>query len=66
MLLSRIEEVADLIALYAESALVWALWFSDNPKLIEVGDFPASFKAVLLIGYSYANREAVGGRGRHS
>ncbi|MFQ6574136.1 head-tail connector protein [Pseudomonas sp. UM16] len=51
----------DLIELYAESALAWALWFCDNPKLVESGDFPASFKAalLLLIGHSYANREAI-------
>jgi uncharacterized phage protein (predicted DNA packaging) len=55
------EDEDDLIALYAESALAWALWFCDNPKLLEVDDFPASFKAalLLLIGHSYANREAV-------
>lgn len=50
-----------LIELYAESALAWALWYCDNPKLGQVEDFPASFKAalLLLIGHSYANREAV-------
>lgn len=50
-----------LIELYAESALAWALWYCDNPKLIALEDFPASFKAalLLLIGHSYANREAV-------
>lgn len=50
-----------LIELYAESALAWALWYCDNPKLVEVKDFPASFKAalLLLIGHSYANREAI-------
>lgn len=55
------EDEDDLIILYAESALAWALWFCDNPNLVEVGDFPASFKAalLLLIGHSYANREAV-------
>jgi uncharacterized phage protein (predicted DNA packaging) len=55
------EDEDDLITLYAESALAWALWFCDNPKLVEVDDFPASFKAalLLLIGHSYANREAV-------
>ena len=55
------EDEDDLIALYAESALAWALWFCDNPKLLEVDEFPASFKAalLLLIGHSYANREAV-------
>ena len=55
------EDEDDLIVLYAESALAWALWFCDNPKLVEVDDFPASFKAalLLLIGHSYANREAV-------
>lgn len=51
----------ELIVLYAESALAWALWYCDNPKLVEVGDFPASFKAalLLLVGHSYANREAI-------
>ncbi len=51
----------DLIELYAESALAWALWYCDNPKLVGVEDFPASFKSalLLLIGHSYANREAV-------
>ena len=55
------EDEDDLISLYAESALVWALWFCDNPKLVDIDDFPASFKAalLLLIGHSYANREAV-------
>lgn len=55
------EDEDDLIGLYAESALAWALWFCDNPKLLEINDFPASFKAalLLLIGHSYANREAV-------
>ncbi|VVN74073.1 head-tail connector protein [Pseudomonas fluorescens] len=55
------EDEDDLIALYAESALAWALWFCDNPKLLEIDEFPASFKAalLLLIGHSYANREAV-------
>ncbi|MBI6558125.1 head-tail connector protein [Pseudomonas syringae] len=55
------EDEDDLIALYAESALAWALWFCDNPKLTDVSDFPASFKAalLLLIGHSFANREAV-------
>lgn len=55
------EDEDDLIDLYAESALAWALWFCDNPKLVEADDFPASFKAalLLLIGHSYANREAV-------
>lgn len=55
------EDEDDLIVLYAESALSWALWYCDNPGLIEVADFPASFKAamLLLIGHSYANREAV-------
>ncbi|WP_444757139.1 head-tail connector protein [Pseudomonas sp. A014] len=50
-----------LIELYAESALAWALWYCDNPKLVGIEDFPASFKAalLLLIGHSYANREAV-------
>ncbi|MBD1589664.1 head-tail connector protein [Pseudomonas typographi] len=51
----------DLITLYGESALAWALWYCDNPKLVEIADFPASFKSalLLLIGHSYANREAV-------
>ena len=51
----------DLIELYAESALAWALWYCDNSKLVEAADFPASFKSamLLLIGHSYANREAV-------
>ncbi|NBA95510.1 head-tail connector protein [Pseudomonas sp. R5(2019)] len=51
----------DLIELYAESALAWALWFCDNPKLMAAEDFPASFKAalLLLLGHSYASREAV-------
>lgn len=51
----------DLILLYAESALAWALWYCDNPKLVAAQDFPASFKAalLLLISHSYANREAV-------
>lgn len=50
-----------LIELYAESALDWALWYCDNPKLVEVSDFKASFKTamLLLIAHSYANREAV-------
>lgn len=50
-----------LIGLYAESALAWALWYCDNPALQAVDSFPASFKAalLLLIGHSYANREAV-------
>jgi len=50
-----------LIELYAESALAWALWYCDNPALETVGSFPASFKAalLLLIGHSYAHREAV-------
>ncbi len=50
-----------LIELYAESALAWSLWYCDNPKLVESADFKASFKAalLLLIGHSYANREAV-------
>lgn len=59
----RVDHSAEdvLIELYAESALAWALWFCDNPRLVEVGDFPASFKAalLLLIGHSYANREAI-------
>lgn len=51
----------DLIVLYAESALAWSLWYCDNPNLEAVEDFPSSFKAalLLLIGHSYANREAV-------
>ncbi|MDI2594107.1 head-tail connector protein [Pseudomonas sp. 681] len=51
----------DLIELYAESALAWALWYCDNPALKAVADFPASFKAalLLLLGHSYASREAV-------
>lgn len=51
----------DLITLYAESAMAWALWYCDNPKLEAVPDFPSSFKSalLLLIGHSYANREAV-------
>lgn len=55
------EDEDELISLYAESALSWALWFCDNPKLVDVSDFPSSFKAamLLLIGHSYANREAV-------
>ncbi|WP_339492389.1 head-tail connector protein [Pseudomonas rhizophila] len=55
------EDEDDLIVLYAESALAWALWFCDNPKLLEAENFPSSFKAalLLLIGHSYANREAV-------
>lgn len=55
------EDEDDLIALYAESALAWALWYCDNAQLVAVADFPASFRAalLLLIGHSYANREAV-------
>lgn len=56
------DDVEDLlIELYAESALAWALWYCDNPELDAVDSFPASFKAalLLLIGHSYANREAV-------
>lgn len=55
------EDDDDLIELYAESALAWALWYCDNPALKLVADFPASFKAalLLLLGHSYANREAV-------
>ncbi len=55
------EDEDALISLYAESALAWAIWYCDNPELVEVIDFPASFKAalLLLIGHSYANREAV-------
>lgn len=50
-----------LITLYAESALAWALWYCDNPDLVDFDSFPASFRAalLLLIGHSYANREAV-------
>lgn len=50
-----------LIDLYAESALAWAQWYCDNPALEAVDSYPASFKAalLLLIGHSYANREAV-------
>jgi uncharacterized phage protein (predicted DNA packaging) len=55
------EDDDDLIELYAESALAWALWYCDNPALKLVTDFPASFKSalLLLLGESYANREAV-------
>ncbi|VVP34392.1 hypothetical protein PS870_04489 [Pseudomonas fluorescens] len=55
------EDEDDLIILYAESALAWALWYCDNPKLVNAEDFPASFKAalLLLIAHSYSNREAV-------
>lgn len=55
------EDEDDLVILYAESALAWALWYCDNPAFETVEDFPASFKAalLLLIGHSYANREAV-------
>lgn len=55
------EDDDDLIELYAESALAWALWYCDNPALKLVADFPASFKAaiLLLLGHSYATREAV-------
>lgn len=55
------ESEDDLIELYAESALAWSLWYCDNPDLVAVESFPASFKAalLLLIGHSYANREAV-------
>ena len=51
----------DLIELYAESALAWALWYCDNPAFKVVTDFPASFKAalLLLLGHSYNSREAV-------
>ncbi|WP_440060575.1 head-tail connector protein [Pseudomonas syringae] len=51
----------DLIMLYAESALEWALWYCDNPQLVVAADFKASFKAalLLLIGHSYNSREAV-------
>ena len=30
------EDEDDLIVLYAESALAWALWFCDNPILVAV------------------------------
>jgi len=55
------EDDDDLIELYAESALAWALWYCDNPALKLVTDFPASFKSalLLLLGSSYAAREAV-------
>jgi len=55
------EDDDDLIELYAESALAWALWYCDNPALKVVTDFPASFKAalLLLLAHSYTNREAV-------
>lgn len=55
------EDDDELIELYAESAFAWALWYCDNEKLLVASDFPASFKAalLLLIGHSYANREAV-------
>ncbi|WP_278939786.1 head-tail connector protein [Pseudomonas helleri] len=55
------EDDDDLIELYAESALAWALWYCDNPSLKLAPDFPASFKAalLLLLGHSYAVREAV-------
>ncbi|GFZ62933.1 hypothetical protein PSE10A_54440 [Pseudomonas amygdali pv. eriobotryae] len=51
----------DLIMLYAESALEWALWYCDNPQLAVPADFKASFKSalLLLIGHSYNSREAV-------
>ena len=51
----------DLIELYAESALAWAFWYCDNPLLVTAADIPASFKSalLLLVGHSYANREAV-------
>ncbi|AZF09561.1 hypothetical protein C4J93_1347 [Pseudomonas sp. R2-37-08W] len=55
------EDDDDLIELYAESALAWALWYCDNPALKLVADFPASFKnaVLLLLGHSYSTREAV-------
>lgn len=55
------QEDDDLIELYAESALAWALWYCDNPALTQAADIPSSFKAaiLLLIGSSYAVREAV-------
>ena len=55
------DEEDDLIELYAESALAWALWYCDNPKLVVASDFPVSFKSalLLLIAHAYANREAV-------
>ncbi|WP_138761608.1 head-tail connector protein [Pseudomonas lactis] len=55
------EDDDDLIELYAESALAWALWYCDNPALKVATDFPASLKSalLLLLGNSYATREAV-------
>ena len=55
------EDDDDLIELYAEAALDWALWYCDNPALKLVADFPASFKSalLLLLGHSYSTREAV-------
>lgn len=55
------EDDDDLIELYAESAFAWSLWYCDNPDLKLVADFPASFKAalLLLLGHSYSSREAV-------
>lgn len=55
------EDDDDLIELYAESALAWALWYCDNPALKLMADFPASFKSalLLLLGHSYSTREAV-------
>ncbi|MEX6662443.1 head-tail connector protein [Pseudomonas sp. W2-17] len=51
----------ELILLYAESALAWALWYCDNPLLVAASDIPASFKVALLLltAHSYENREAV-------
>lgn len=55
------EDDDDLIELYAESAMAWALWYCDNPALKLAEDFPASFKTalLLLLANSYSNREAV-------
>lgn len=55
------QEDDDLIELYAESALAWALWYCDNPSFVLASDIPASFKSalLLLLGSSYAIREAV-------
>ena len=55
------QEDDDLIELYAESALGWALWYCDNPAFVQASDIPASFKSaiLLLLGSSYSTREAV-------
>ena len=55
------QEDDDLIELYAEAALAWALWYCDNPAFLQASDIPASFKSalLLLLGNSYAVREAV-------